>query len=802
MSDPGPPPVPISRPGTGNTGPALTPTAAASTSTPSTVPPPVSGPRLRPLLPADLTVPGSASSSTGPSAPKRRAVLGACTACRRRKSKASIAGRPKCTECLRRGTECSYDTSGDETPARALKRKYADLENQTNVYESIYKILATRPESEVAAILRRIRAGEQPEAILRHVQHGDLLLQLSVVPEFRYRYEFPFMVKFPARLQTPGNVYLSSLVYEWDGQQSVEQTQDQRQQQAMVVTEPAFSMQPRGPCSIPFHAAEVIDPLVDEAEPFNGTSVSPDNSLVRSLLRAYFLHEYNWYTCFQKDCFLEDMDTGRRRFCSSSLVDALLAMACFRHRGLPDRAEFRNPHTLGYQFHAEAKRLWELEQNKKKLTTIQAAILPNMVYNSNGADKLGQLYILQAISIARELVLFKRPDNWDLMDPKIQTVWEMTTWGLYGCQCEYVYHFLTSGTIKSPPEMGHPDVAENPEWYGEVRLRYPLRHTLYPMNFGHFFKALSGFRAFIKEVGEQCFLDRQSVNRMPSLANIMKLYSRLETWYTSLPEPLSPRRMVFPGQMKLRMHYQHVVMNIFQPLVRVLEGGGDDPTSTPPSPDEAIFGERSAREVLTNAKIHYETILRLYYLRHGSKATDSFLLTSLTTLSFRSIGQINSDGDANLPRLISIRPTLILCAQGLYDQGRSWFLPQTVFRLVRDGMLPAEADLLIHFANIPEEALDSVRTRSRHVRSAWPVNIVDVTKGNPEQQQLTKLLEACSKLKTESLDQESEWKATVGPKRFVIIFSPIRTWFRLMFCLQCSIGPWVLLLFVCIRRFR
>ncbi|KAK0726762.1 hypothetical protein B0T26DRAFT_737695 [Lasiosphaeria miniovina] len=602
-------------------------------------------------------------------------VLGACTACRRRKSKCS-AGRPKCTECLRRGTECSYDTSGGETPARALKRKYADLENQTNVYENIYKILATRPESEVAAILRRIRAGEQPEAILRHVRHGDLLLQLSVVPEFRYPYEFPFMVKFPARLQTPRNVHPSSLVYEWDGQQSVEQTQGQRQQQAMAVAEPAFSMQPHGPYSMPFHAAEVVDPLVDEAEPSKWTSVSPDNSLMRSLLRAYFLHEYNWYTCFQKDCFLEDINTGRRRFCSSLLVNALLAMACFYHGDLPYRAEFRNPHTLGYQFHAEAKRLWELEQNKNKLTTIQAAILPNMVYNLNGADKLGRLYTLHAISIARELGLFKRPDHWDLMDPKMQAVWGMATWGLYGCECEYVYHFLTSGTIKSPPEMGLPDVAENPGWYGEVRLRYPLQHTLYPMNFGRFFKALSGFRALIKEVGEQCFLDRQSVNRMTSLENITKLYTRLETWYISLPEPLSPRKIVFPAQMKLHMHYQHVVMNVFQPLFRVLE---------------AIFGERSAREVLTDAEVHYETILRLYYLRHGFEATDPFLLTSLIALLFR-----------------------------LYDQGRGWFLPQIVFRLVRDGILPAEANLLKHFANIPEEAPDSVS--AAHGQSiSWPL---------------------------------------------------------------------------------
>jgi hypothetical protein len=55
---------------------------------------------------------------------------------------------------------------------------------------------------------------------------------------------------------------------------------------------------------------------------------------------------------------------------------------------------------------AEAKRLWELEVGQSKLTTIQAGILMNILYDLSSLDKIGVPYQFQAIGMAKEINLF------------------------------------------------------------------------------------------------------------------------------------------------------------------------------------------------------------------------------------------------------------------------------------------------------------------------------------------------------------------------------------------------------------
>ena len=49
-------------------------------------------------------------------------------------------------------------------------------------------------------------------------------------------------------------------------------------------------------------------------------------------MRAYFLQEYDWFTFFQKDYFLDDMVGGSDVFCSSLLVNAVPAVGCVSYR--------------------------------------------------------------------------------------------------------------------------------------------------------------------------------------------------------------------------------------------------------------------------------------------------------------------------------------------------------------------------------------------------------------------------------------------------------------------------------------
>jgi hypothetical protein len=105
----------------------------------------------------------------------------------RRPPQQCTAGRPKCALCTTRGTECVYNTiMTDETHFQALKRKYKQLLQQKSVYRQIFKTLQKRPAKEAEEIYKRIRAGADADSVLRHIQGGDVLLQLALVPGMRY----------------------------------------------------------------------------------------------------------------------------------------------------------------------------------------------------------------------------------------------------------------------------------------------------------------------------------------------------------------------------------------------------------------------------------------------------------------------------------------------------------------------------------------------------------------------------------------------------------------------------------------
>jgi hypothetical protein len=96
------------------------------------------------------------------------------------------------------------------------------------------------------------------------------------------------------------------------------------------------------------------------------------------------------------------------------------------------RAEFWNPESLCYRFFAEAKRLWELETGNLRLTTIQAALILYTVYASCAADKLGRVYVEQALVMVRELKLFETCP--EITNAKMRAARDFTAWVVFWFQ--------------------------------------------------------------------------------------------------------------------------------------------------------------------------------------------------------------------------------------------------------------------------------------------------------------------------------------------------------------------------------
>lgn len=84
-----------------------------------------------------------------------------------------------------------------------------------------------------------------------------------------------------------------------------------------------------------------------------------------------------------------------------------------------------------YRFLAEAKRLWELEAPKPRITTIQAGIIFNVIHNLCGIDEIGQPYRIHALALADKLQLLDGTIGGREQSSRIQNGRAYAAWALY-----------------------------------------------------------------------------------------------------------------------------------------------------------------------------------------------------------------------------------------------------------------------------------------------------------------------------------------------------------------------------------
>lgn len=134
------------------------------------------------------------------------------------------------------------------------------------------------------------------------------------------------------------------------------------------------------------------------------TTITSNKPFIDHLLALYFCWEYPTFASLSKEHFMSDFRDGRPRYCSSLLVNAMLALGC-RFSTLPEtRGDPNRPETAGDHFFAEAKRLLA-EDDHKSLTTIQALGLFSIREASAGRDTESFFYSGQAIRLATEFGL-------------------------------------------------------------------------------------------------------------------------------------------------------------------------------------------------------------------------------------------------------------------------------------------------------------------------------------------------------------------------------------------------------------
>ncbi|KAM5386869.1 hypothetical protein ACJZ2D_000162 [Fusarium nematophilum] len=476
---------------------------------------------------------------------------------------------------------CDKET-GSFTPEAAnytasLRDLPAAQEEDREVRHRPGALSGTAKQPEAADIFKRIRSGADPAAIIRHLSAADPPLQLQLKPEMRYGFEFPYQKPVPASLQLPGDPYLRSLVYECT------YLRDGNIDAATALIMGPLGERRQTPYLKPLHAAFVADSRFEEVTPSKWTSVSADDAPMRTLLQAFFLHEYSYFTFFQTDHFLDDMLAGGGDLCSPLLVNAVLALGCVSAAGGLNVISIVIPGSRIEQSSGTPK-----DAQRHTITFVQATLIINVLVNISRMDKLGC----------------------DIKDPGLRRSRDFTAWCVFWWQSTFSFYFMTVPLVSEPPKTPPPDPEEDPSWYGELWLRYHLNDALVPTSFGHVQRAklellLISSKAILAVSGrDEAELGEQAAEK------ICEALQELRGWYAVLPEPLVPQKIVFPSQLKIQP----------DAVSALISSGHDDP-----------------RTALARSRAYFETVMRLYYLRHGFDRADMMMIQFLSLLAITSL---------------------------------------------------------------------------------------------------------------------------------------------------------------------
>jgi hypothetical protein len=113
------------------------------------------------------------------------------------------------------------------------------------------------------------------------------------------------------------------------------------------------------------------------------------------------------------------------------------------------------------------------------------------------------------------------------------------------------FYFFKEPRLKHPPPIDLPDPTNDPDFYGEVWIRYPQDKRSFPIYFGQVFKACIRLRIILNEIATALFSDDQ-VKKSLTTDEANGFAHQLQVWFTALPAVISPTAIVLPNQLKVQ----------------------------------------------------------------------------------------------------------------------------------------------------------------------------------------------------------------------------------------------------------
>ncbi|PQE21346.1 hypothetical protein CJF31_00011354 [Rutstroemia sp. NJR-2017a BVV2] len=151
---------------------------------------------------------------------------------------------------------------------------------------------------------------------------------------------------------------------------------------------------------------------------FRWSSVTANENIVQHLLTLYFTWIHPVYMLFDEQLFVHSYQQRSEVFCSSLLVNAICAMACYYHTAMDtDTTDFD---LLGRDFSDAVRH--ELDHEDESLLSVQTFAVMFLVGCAQGKGLHASKYLLVANSLIASLEYIK--------DDSYQRVWRITARGV------------------------------------------------------------------------------------------------------------------------------------------------------------------------------------------------------------------------------------------------------------------------------------------------------------------------------------------------------------------------------------
>lgn len=276
--------------------------------------------------------------------------------------------------------DCRYDADNDRRRKSTLKRETEYLKEKTSTYETTIQRIRNAPEEDVPVLVEHIRVSGSlhnlPETIgkkpgMNEGGCNDGMLEVDATGNLRHfgpRASLSAIHVPPRRIVTP---------------KAPSQLRDRSW--TRVTKDTAFINELLVSCFLlcPTFWIRKLTGFED----------------------LYFTWHHPVHVLVSRECFYNDFHRMRSKYCSSLLVNAMLAMACHYSQKPEVRSDLREPSTCGDHFFNEAKALLLDEEETPSITVAQALGIMSLREAGRGRDSSGWMYMGRAIQVALDLGL-------------------------------------------------------------------------------------------------------------------------------------------------------------------------------------------------------------------------------------------------------------------------------------------------------------------------------------------------------------------------------------------------------------